>query len=154
MPCPSSPSRRAHRHARIDDAREHVLHDRVRLRHDTDAVSLLADEPCNHVRADIGLAGARRTLHGQIAAVEVVDGAGDLVDRVAEALTAGERARARARNPAQQQVGRGVGRERCGAQGRSLDDRVGPLVDRRLLRPGLRRRGRCGGDRQLLPGEP
>ena len=58
-------------HAGLDDGGQHVLHHGVRLRHYADLPPMLLHELGDHVRAHVGLAGARWTLNRQVRAVQI-----------------------------------------------------------------------------------
>ena len=92
--------------------------------------------------ADVGLACAGRTLHGEVAAIEREDG---LDDRVDVASGAGDD------QPARRAAAQQIGRRILGEPAPGREHRLGPSVDRLLLAPGAGRGSRRQRDGQSVP---
>ena len=128
-----------------NDAVEQVLHHRVRLCDDPDTPSVFVHEARDDVRPDVRLAGAGRPLHGEVGG-HAEKRPHDRVD-----LPSGCRVDDDPRMVISPHTTQDVGRGIDGEGVPRVEDPVGPLVDRLLLRTGRgRRRGRQR-DREVVP---
>ena len=100
----------------VVDGAQHVLDHRVRLRDDAD-LPALRRERRDHVTARVRLAGAGRSLHGQVRAVEVEHGVDDRLGGPGDVVGPGQRQGAGPRRDAAQEVDRGQRREVGQARG-------------------------------------